>query len=102
PRGVRRQDRVGGADPVEPRKRLVLELLVLRHGLDDQVASLEVLEERRAADARERRVLRGGVELALRDEPLEGLAEPAEAPLDERSIRLDEEHAEPRLGRDLD
>src|SRR5207245_4639332 len=101
-RGVGRQDRVGRADPVELRKGLVLELLVLRHGLDDEVAPLEVLESRRAADARERGVLRGGVELALRREPLEDLAEPAEAPLDQLGARLDEEDGEPRLGRDLD
>ena len=45
-------ERVRRADAVEPSERLVLERLVLGHGLDDEVAALEVLEARRAGDAR--------------------------------------------------
>jgi len=92
---------VGWRDPAELRERLVLELLVLRHGLDDEVAPFELLEPRRAGDAREQGVLRSGVELALRHEPLERLAEPVQAPLGQLVVRLDDGHGESRLGRDL-
>jgi hypothetical protein len=37
-RGVRREDRVGGDDLVEPAEDLLLEVQVLGHGLDDELA----------------------------------------------------------------
>ncbi|PYM36505.1 MAG: hypothetical protein DME15_03675 [Candidatus Rokuibacteriota bacterium] len=63
---------MGRADPVELREGLVLELLLLGHRLDDEVAGFQIVEARRAGDAGERLVLRLGLELALGDEPLEG------------------------------
>ena len=88
-------------DPIELREGLVLQGLVLGHRFDDEVARLQVLEPDRAADAREHRVLRLRVELALLHEPVERLPHAAQPTLQQLVVRFDDDGVEPRLRRDL-
>ena len=83
-RGVRREDGVGGDDQVEPAEDLLLEVELLGHGLDDELAVRERGEVRGVGDVPVQGVMGGLVDLAavecapgrLREEgpsPLDGL-----------------------------
>src|SRR6185295_11600948 len=83
-RGVRGEDRFWLAGSVERAEQLALEIEVLAHGLDDQIAVREFFERRRALEIRERLLHVGGRQLALVDAALEELLDRAEALVEQR------------------
>lgn len=100
-RGVRREDRVLGADLVERREQLALDLEVLDDRLDDQIAVAHVGEL-----GRERHTAQdGGLvvlgELALGDGLAEELVDLALALGAGGVVHLTHDHVQTRLGGDL-
>ena len=89
------------ADGVQPGEGLVLEGLVLRDRLDDEIAVLEVLELDRALDPPERLVLGASLHLRLGHLRLQALADTRETLVEETLIGFDHDGGEPRLCRDL-
>ena len=100
-RGVRREDRVGRDDLVDPAEQLALEVQVLGHGLDDELAVGEVVEVRR-----ERHPAVEGVVLLLRHLPAgqratRGAGQHLLAVLDTLGVDLDGDHVDPVAGEHL-
>jgi hypothetical protein len=75
-------------DAVEHAKRFGLFVDVLDDGFNDQIAVLQILELRRAAQVAERFVLLFNRDLALLDAPREKLLDAAEALLERAFLDL--------------
>ncbi len=69
-RGVRDQDRLGRADPVQLSEDRLLEFQVLGHRLDGEIHVVQRLESDRERDPAEQGVAVLGAQLALRHRPI--------------------------------
>ena len=78
------EDRVGAADAVEIAHHRFLQVELLEHRFDDDVAVGEILDRRRRLDPPKRRVLVGGRQLAARDEAIEALPDRPHAAVERR------------------
>src|SRR5215470_10892175 len=99
--GVGSEERVRRADAVELAEGLVLHRLILGDGLDDEVAALEILQMRRAAEPAHRLVLGPRLDLRLGHQALEALLDPAQALVEEGLVCFDHDGGEARLRRHL-
>jgi hypothetical protein len=100
-RGVRREDRVGGDHLVDLAEQFLLEVQVLRHGLDDELAGGEVPEVARERDPRVQRVVLLLRHLAAGQRAPGAPPENGLAVLDGRAVDLDRDDVDPVAGEHL-
>ena len=97
-RGVRGQQRLRLARPIQLCEQLLLEAQALGRGLDHQVAVREILEPHGSLEIRERLLHVGGHELPFVHAALQELADRAHALFEERLRDLAHHGRESRLG----
>ncbi len=100
-RRVRREDGVGRDDRVDLAEQLLLEVEVLRHGLDDELAGGEVTEVAREGDPGVERVVLLLGHLAAGQRPTGAAAENGLAVLDGGGVDLDRDDVDPVAGEHL-